>query len=117
MWLDGTAPSLHAYDPAENFGGGHGQIGMLQAIAVGGDLIPRAARYAVDYQAAVALIDHHVAGPDLRRALHVEQIAGPESGQHAAAGDRQARLAAGSEDFGGQVEFEGFYQLVFITRL
>ena len=76
----------------------------------------------MNYQPVMTIKHYHIAGLDgACGAADFEQIAGLHAGEHAAAGDRQASLAEGSYDFGGQVEFENFYQLlyqtVFITRL
>ena len=70
------------------------------------------------HQAAVAFKEHHVAGLDgTGRAADFKDVTGLHAGEHAGAGDRKANCAERSQDFGGQIEFEGFYQLVFITRL
>jgi hypothetical protein len=69
--------------------------------------------HAVDNHAAMALKNDHLAGWDgTVRAPQIEQVAGLHAGEHAAAGHRKTSLAERSEDFGGQVEFEGFYQSI-----
>ena len=58
-------------------------------------------------------VDHHVARPDGGGPVHVQKVAGPQRRRHAAACDGKASLAARREEFGGQVEFDRFYQMVF----
>jgi hypothetical protein len=67
----------------------------------------------VSDQTAMVPVDHHIARPDGGGPVHVQKVAGPQRGKHAAACDGKAGLAAGGEEFGSQVEFDCFYQMVF----
>jgi hypothetical protein len=68
---------------------------------------------AMDNHPAMALKHHHLARCDgTGWTAEIEQVAGLHAGKHAGAGNRKTRLAERSEDFGGQVEFEGFDQSI-----
>jgi hypothetical protein len=69
---------------------------MAEAVAPGDYEIARATDDSMDHQPVVELKHHYVAGLDGGSgAMDFEQVAGLHAGEHAAAGDRQARLAEG----------------------
>jgi hypothetical protein len=80
---------------------------MADAVALGDDEVAGLADDAVHDQPFVAFEDHHVACLDGARGAHdFEQVTWLHAGEHAGAGNGEARLAERSEDFGGEVEFE-----------
>jgi hypothetical protein len=70
---------------------------MAEAVALGDYEIARETDDSVDHQPVVALEDYHVAGLDGGGgAADFKQVAWLHAGEHAAAGDGQARLPEGS---------------------
>jgi hypothetical protein len=112
------AAPFDSSDASQDFGERNGSIRIAEAVALGDDPFAGAGDDAMGHQALVALEDYDITDANgTGGANDFEQIARLHGWEHAGTGDRETRLAERSEDFGGQVQFEGFYQLVFITRL